>query len=79
MHMTSRSLSALALMSLLVLAAGGLVGAQEPLTVTGADGERILEFEVAGVAPVLSDGIDDLGCDQAETSALARLGASGFH
>lgn len=49
------------------------------LVMTGADGEPILEFQVAGVAPVPTDGIDDLGCDQAESSASARLGASGLH
>lgn len=48
------------------------------LVMTGADGEPILEFEVADVAPVPTDGIDDLGCDQAETSALTRTDASSL-
>ena len=46
------------------------------LVMTGADGEPILEFEVADVAPVPTGGIDDLGCGEDETSASTRVGAS---
>ena len=48
------------------------------LVMTGADGEPLLEFEVADVTPVPTDLIDDLGCDQAEPSALTRMDASGL-